>query len=90
MRDGQICRCLACGRAYRVYSMMVGGQSLCSGCRRAAEAAADRPDTPQEKARRARFFGTAGEDGAPRASGGPGRTSLLSWRLTAPSCESTP
>jgi len=47
--DGQIKRCLCCGRLYRFYGMMVGDQSGCPNCVRKRHDEAD--DTMKDKSR---------------------------------------
>lgn len=52
----QTVKCPICGRAYKVYSMLVGDQSACPACVREAEKATTRPDTAKQVMRRHRRF----------------------------------
>lgn len=49
--------CRVCGKPYKIYSMMVGDQSACPDCRRAAERAVRRDSNEQEHRRRREFYG---------------------------------
>jgi hypothetical protein len=52
-----IINCPICGKPYEFFSMMVGDQSCCPGCRLAAKNAVKQSDTLDQIRRREKFFG---------------------------------
>ena len=53
----QIIVCKICGKRYPFFSMLVGDQSICPGCRSAQNRAIKQPDTEEQKKRRREAFG---------------------------------
>lgn len=56
MSLGGTIKCPICGRPYKWFGHYAGDQSACPMCRYEAEQALKRPDTPEQRRRRERFF----------------------------------